>query len=241
MKSQQRHQLKQNEFAAGVVRLSEAARGNGRRLAIAVLAVVILAGAVGGFLLWRKHTREQAGALFAAAMAVTESPIAPPSTVPGAPQAPGTFPSTKARLEAAVAAFTQVVKAYSSSPDGIAAQYEMAGALLALGRFSEAEKAYEDVVARAGSGSIYNATARMGLAEALAAQGKYDRAIKEYTDLAAARDGQLPVDGVLVQLARTYLSAGKADDARATFKRVADEFPNSSYVAEARQELARLG
>ncbi len=51
----------------------------------------------------------------------------------------------------------------------------------------------------------------------------------------------LPVDGILVQLARTYLKAGKVSDARATFKRVTDEFPNSIYVAEARQEIARLG
>jgi outer membrane protein assembly factor BamD (BamD/ComL family) len=97
------------------------------------------------------------------------------------------------------------------------------------------------VMARAGATSIYGAAARMGLAETLAGEGQYDRAIKEFGDLAAQRDGLLPVDGILVQLARTYLKAGKLSDARATFKRVTDEFPNSTYVAEARQEMARLG
>jgi outer membrane protein assembly factor BamD (BamD/ComL family) len=46
---------------------------------------------------------------------------------------------------------------------------------------------------------------------------------------------------VLVQLARTYVKAGKATEARATFKRVVDEFPNSNYVSEARQQMALLG
>ena len=81
----------------------------------------------------------------------------------------------------------------------------------------------------------------MGLAEALTSEGQYDRAIKEYTDLAAQRDGLLPVDGVLVQLARAYVKAGKTNEARATFKRVVDEFPSSTYVGEARTQMALLG
>jgi TolA-binding protein len=133
-----------------------------------------------------------------------------------------------------------VATAYPSTPDGLAAAYEAAGIMFGLGRLGEAEKAYQDVIARAGS-SIYGPAARMGLAETLAGEGQYDRAIKEYADLAAQRDGVLPVDGVLVQLARTYVKAGKATEARATFKRVVDEFPNSNYVSEARQQMALLG
>ena len=90
---------------------------------------------------------------------------------------------------------------------------------------------------RAGGSSFYGSVARLGLAETLASEGKFDQAIKEYSDLAAQRDGALPVDVVLVQLARTYAKAGKAADARATFKRVVDEFPNSVYVTEARQQM----
>src|SRR3972149_4049452 len=181
MKTQHRHQLKQNEFAASVARVTGAVREQGTRLAVGALIVVLLAGAIGSYFLWRKHTRDQAGALFATAMAVAGSPIAPAPTVPGATQAPGTFPSAKARQEATVTAFQQVAKAYPSSPDGLAAHYEAAGGVLALGRFPEAEKAYQDVIDRAGSASIYGATARLGLAETLVAEGQYDRAIKAYT------------------------------------------------------------
>jgi TolA-binding protein len=240
MKAHQRHQLKQNEFATTVARVGDTVREHRSRIAVGIVAAVVVAGAIGGYLVWRKHTRDQAGALFAQATAISDAPIAPAPTVPGAAQAAGTFATVKARQEAAVAAFERVAKAYPSTDDGIAASYELAGELLSLGRLPEAEKAYQDVIARAGS-SIYGASARMGLAETLTAEGQYDRAIKEYTDLAAQRDGVLPVDGVLFQLGRTYLKAGKAADARAAFKRIADEFPNSNYVADAREQLSRLG
>ena len=240
MKAQERHQLKQNDFAATVARVTATMREQGNRVAMVFVIAVLAIGAGTGYFFWRKHTRDQAGALFAAAMAVAESQIAPAPTVPGKQQAPGTFATPEARQQAALQAFQQVANAYPSTPDGVAAAYQAAGALFALGRLAEAEKAYQDVIARGGS-SIYGAAARMGLAETLAGEAQYDRAIKEYADLAAQRDGMLPVDGVLVQLARTYVKAGKTTEARATFKRVVDEFPNSNYVAEARQQMALLG
>jgi TolA-binding protein len=83
--------------------------------------------------------------------------------------------------------------------------------------------------------------ARMGLAETLVEEKQFDRAIKEYTDLSAQRDGIVPVDSVLPQLARAYVKAGKTTEARATFKRVVDEFPDSNHVTEARQQVTLLG
>jgi outer membrane protein assembly factor BamD (BamD/ComL family) len=44
-----------------------------------------------------------------------------------------------------------------------------------------------------------------------------------------------------MQLARTYAKAGKASEARAAFKRVVDEFPDSNFVTEARQQMTVLG
>ena len=241
MKAQERHHLKQNEFAATVARVSDSVRENRSRLVIGVLVVAVLLTAVGGYFWWRGRTQNEAGALLAAAMVITQSPIAPAPTLPGATQTPGTFTTVKERQEAALVAFEKVAAAYPASPDGLAAAYQMAASLYALGRLPDAEKAYADVIQRAGGTSLYGMSSRMGLAQTLAAQGQYDRAIKEYTDLAGLRDGLLPIDGVLVELARTYVKAGKRTDARATFKRVVDEFPTSGFVTEARQQIALLG
>ncbi len=239
MKAQERHHLKENEFVATVARVSATVRDNRDRVILGIAAIVLIVGVGAGYFFWNKHREDQAGAMFALAMAAYESQIAPPPTVPGAKQAAGTYPTIRARQEAALQAFQQVADAYPSTANGKAALYQVAGTLVALGRLAEAEKTYHDVVSRAGS-SIYGPAARMGLAETLVAEGQYDRAIKEYTDLAGQRDGMLPIDGVLMQLARTYVKAGKTTDARAAFKRVVDEFPQSPYVTDARLQITLL-
>jgi hypothetical protein len=82
--------------------------------------------------------------------------------------------------------------------------------------------------------------AKLGLAEAQARAGKFDQAIAAYKDLASNTSTTLPVDGILMQLGRTYLTAGKPMDAEQTFNRIVTEFPDSQFVVEARQELDTL-
>ena len=43
-----------------------------------------------------------------------------------------------------------------------------------------------------------------------------------------------------MQLAETYVKAGKRSDARAAYRRVVDEFPESVYIEEARRQVAAL-
>jgi TolA-binding protein len=240
MKAKERHQLKENEFAASTARVVAAVNQNRDRLVVVALAVVVVAAIVGGYFFWQRRTEDRAGAMLGIAMATVDAQIAPASTLPGAAQTPGTFPTEKARDEAALKALQEVANSFPSAQAGIAARYQAAGTLLRLNRLTEAEQTFREVADRAGS-SVYGPVARLGVAETLLAQGKNDEAIKAFSDLAADRDGMLPVDGVLMQLARACSKAGKPQEARAAFKRVVDEFPESSYVAEARRELALLG
>jgi outer membrane protein assembly factor BamD (BamD/ComL family) len=82
--------------------------------------------------------------------------------------------------------------------------------------------------------------ARLGEADAHLAAGQYDPAIAIYKELADRNDEDLPLDGVLVQLGRAYAGAGKTTEARQTFTRVLDQFPESPFLTEARRELDRL-
>ncbi|HYN08659.1 MAG TPA: tetratricopeptide repeat protein [Vicinamibacterales bacterium] len=239
MKAQERHHLKQNEVAQTAARVVETFAANRDRIMMVSVVVLLVLAIGGGYLYWRKRTNDKAGAMLGIAMAVTQSQIVPAPTVPGATQAPNTYPTDRARQEAALKAFQEVAATYPSTDAGLAAQYHAAGALLSLGRLAEAEKAFADVAARTGS-SVYVPMAKLGRAEALAGQTKYDDAIKALTDLSADRDGALPIDGVLMELARTCVKAGKKEEARAAFKRVVDEFPESAYSQDARQQLALL-
>jgi outer membrane protein assembly factor BamD (BamD/ComL family) len=82
--------------------------------------------------------------------------------------------------------------------------------------------------------------ARLGLAESQAQSGQYEPAINTFKDLAQKKDGQVPVDGVLIRLGRTYLDAGKRAEAEQTFNRIVSEFPESPFSGDARRELDQL-
>jgi TolA-binding protein len=244
MKRSERHHLKENELAQTIARASEIMTTRRREITGAIAAVVILVAAIAGYLLWRSRIEARAGAALAEAVAVSEAPIAPPAAPaqPGTPAPtppPGSYPTEKARLEAALPKFLEVASEYPSTDAGLAARYHAASALAALGKSQEAQTRYQEVIDRDRAG-IYGQMARLGLADLQVAAGQYDRAITLYKELTADRDTRLPVDGVLMQLGRAYARAGKPSDARLTFRRVVDEFPESLYAAAAKQELAKL-
>ena len=238
MKAKERHQLKQNEFAETARRTVDTVKANQKQIVLGVVAAVIVIAGVSGFLMFRKSRANESGAKLGTAMAIAQAVISPPSTLPGATQPAGTYPSETARSEAALKAFQEVVTAYPGTPAAISAKYESAGELLDLGRPAEAEKLFAEVAAS--NSDLYSAVARMGVAQSKVATGQYDDAVKLLTDLSAIRDGALPIDGVLIQLAQAYVKAGKTKDARAAYQRVVDEFSDSAYAFEARQQLASL-
>ncbi len=240
MKSQERHHLKTNEFAVQTARVAETLQSNRDRLLMIVGGIAVIATIIGVYLFMQRRTDERASALLGEGLTIQQAQIAPAPTIPGAKQQAGTYPTEQARAEAALTAFQKAIDEYPSHDAGIAARYHRAGVLLSLGRAQEAETAFAEAASAAGS-SITGAMARLGQAQAQAAQKKYDEAIKLLTDLSGQRDSELPIDGVLIELARVYQRAGRSQDARATFKRVVDEFPMSPYAGEARQQMATIG
>jgi TolA-binding protein len=240
MKSIERHKLKENEFAHTVARARDVIDTRGRDMATIALVVVAAVVLALGYTAWRHSRDAKANTMLAAALAVSEAPVvAPVAPAPGSPmpvQQPGTFQTERAKLEASLPKFVETADAYPSSAAGIAARYHAAGTLATLGRFAEAQQKYQEVVDKAGS-SIYGRTARLGLAQVQVAQAKYDDAIKIYQELSTDTTSQIPVDGVLMELGRAYLKAGKKADAAHAFTRVVEEFPQSLYIADARREM----
>lgn len=239
MKSTERHELKRDGFAETTFSVVDTVRENQRKIAVGVGILLVLLVVTGGVMAWRGRQANQAGAMLGRAMAIAQSQIVPASTLPGATQAAGTYPTVQARSEAAVNAFTEVVTTYPGTEGALVARYHIASELLAAGRAAEAEQAFASVAAEARSG-VYAASARLGQAQAQLASGRTDDALKIYTELAAARDSVLPTDGLLMELGRASIQAGKPAEARAAFQRVIDEFPESTYVQQAQQQIAAM-
>jgi TolA-binding protein len=244
MKSTERHKLKENEFAHTMARTRDMVAQRQREITTTVVLVVAAILLVGAYFVWRSSRDNKAQTLLASALAVAEAPVvAPPPPAPGsAPpvQQPGTFRTERERLEAALPRLQQAADAYPDSEAGITARFRLAASLAELGRFSEAEQRYQEVAQKAGSRSVYRQTARLGVGEAQLAQGKADAAMSTFKDVSTDTSSMLPVDGVLMQLGRAALVAGKKDDATRAFTRVVEEFPQSLYVSEAKEKLTDL-
>lgn len=251
MKSTERHHLKQDQLKATLADTFERLEQNRRQWLWGAIGLVVLLVAMGGYTWWHQQVTAKSSALLAEAMVVAEAPVVPatPPTPPGqaagtpparaTPPAPGSYPTEKARLEAALAKFVAAADAYPSTPAGLLARYHAATTLVGLGRDAEAARRFQEVVDKDGSG-LYGRMARLGLAEVQVRQGTFDPAIATFKELATTAKDDLPVDGVLMSLGRAYAAAGKKTEAGQTFKRIGDEFPTSPYAADAKKQLDAL-
>jgi len=238
MKTAERHHLKTNEFAQRVADATQFWNTHRSTVTAAVVLVIAAIAAAGGYAAYRQQRAAQAGAALADAEAVAAAPVAPAGT-PGAAAPPaGTYATTEARDQAAADKFLAVATTYGAAPEAIAARYRAASLFAQLGRRADAEREFKAVIDK--DGGLYGRMARLALAELQAQAGQYDAAIQAFRDALARTDSDLPADGLLMQLGRTYLLAGKKTEALQTFTRVIDEHPQSLYAGEARREVDAL-
>ena len=235
MKRTERQHLKENEFAQLAASTREALEERGGQLGKIIIGVVVVLVAVIGVTVYRNSTDSRAGRMLGEAMAVQDARVGAPDA-PGTPSTGTSFPNEKEKLTAMATKFKAVADAFPGTDQGNFARYREAGAQMALGNAKEAAAAYQQVIGAAGD-SIYGQMAKLGLAETQARSGEFDKAIETFKAMSTNKDGTLPVDGILMQLARTYREAGKGSDAEQTLNRVVSEFPDSQFAAEAKKEL----
>ena len=237
MKRLERHRLKENDIEAFARQARERFESRKRETTIVLVALAAILVVGVGYWAWRARIDSRAHALLAEALTVQQARVGPPADAAGVPGL--SFPTERERAQAALTKFKIAADAYPSTDAGIFARYQEAATFMALGSATEAAALYQQVVDRAGN-RIYGQMARLGLAEAQARSGQYDQAINTFKELAQRKDGPLPVDGILMQLGRTYREAGKRADAQQTFNRLVQEFPESPFSADAKRELDSL-
>ena len=246
MKTNERHHPKDNELAIALGQAQDWAGGHSRTIITIVAAVVLLGGGVLGYRAWASSKDNQARLLLAEAMVIEEAramPPAPPSGTTNYPNAmggqlPGTYPTEKAKLEAALPKFRAAADAHPATDSGLTARFHVAKTLVALGRFNDAVPEYDQVIA--GGNTLLARSARLGKAEAQLRGAQYDPAIATLKQLVDQKDATLPAEAVLMELARAYKLAGKTEDARKTFTQITEQHAESQYAGDARAELEKL-
>jgi tetratricopeptide (TPR) repeat protein len=246
MKTTERHHLKDNELAMALGQAQGWLTQNQRHVLAFIALVVVIGGGVAGYAAWQNSVENRARVMLAEAMVIEEARVMPPAPPTGTTndptavggQQPGTYPTEKAKLEAALPKFIAAADAYPANDAGLTARYHAARALVTLGRFDEAVSNYDQVIA-AGSGLLAK-SARLGKAEAQLRAAQYDPAIATLKELVDQKDVTMPPDAMLMELARAYKLAGKTEDARKTLNLVVEQHAESQYVPEAKAELEKL-
>jgi len=239
MKRTERRHLKQNEFQQAVTQALDMLGERRSELTRTVLVLAVIGLAAASYYAWYQYRQDKAHSMLADAMVIQDSRVGPPAEATASGSGGKTYPTERDRAQAAIAKYQAAADAYPSTDAGLFARYQEASLQASLGNSADAIKAYQSVIDRAGD-SLYGQMAKLGLAEAHARAGQYDQAITTYKELSLRKDGQLPIDGILIQLGRTYRDAGKNADAQQTFNRLVEEFPESPFNADAKREIEAL-
>ena len=224
-----RKELKRNDLAETFGRTVDyvAHHRRGATEAIgAAVAVVLLAG---GFFLFRGWREHQAGKELSAALEILESPLASDAAAASAPR---TFPNAEARESEAAKHLREAAKKGSTDAG-------RAATVILAARTEKSATAAETLtkVAREARFEVA-AVAEIDAARLLAAEGKTTEAIDRLKRAIESPESSIPKDALLFALGETYEKAGSAADARATWQRIVNDYPNSPYRSEAQQKIS---
>ncbi len=243
MKHSEREHLKENELAKALASANQAIGQHRSQYLVIGGGIVAVLVAIAGYTTWSRNADNRVSGLLADAMVVYDAPVQAPippaetGSTAAPTQAPGTYPTERAKLEAALPKFLAAADSSPSSGPGRLARFNAASILVTLGRYDEARAQYDqlasgtDLVARA---------AALGRAQAQIRAGQFEPAIEGLKTLSTQTTTELPVDGVLMELAKAYRASGKIDDARKTLNEIVEKHAESPFATEARAELDKL-
>lgn len=211
-----------------------------RKLIFGVLGgLVALAAFVFGVAAWLDSRGAEANRLLARGIQLWQAPIAPTAPKPDDAAAPS-FATESARQAAAKKVFDELHDRFGGSEAADAASLYLAQIALGEGRRGDARQLWQDYLDEH-AGSITAAGVRLSLFALDRGEGKAAEVEKEIRRLLETPEKELPDDALLAQLATTQEALGRESDAKLTWQRLVDEYPESTYAGEARQKSGAVG
>ncbi len=234
MDSAHREDLKRNELKEALDRGIHYAEDHARTIVWAVAAALGVALVGVALFLWWNSRRASANDLLAHGLRVYDAPIVATGARPDDPTSPS-FASESARRDKARELFTALDSRFGGGRVGQVAKLYLAQIALAENDAERARRLWTEFLDDEPTGPLA-ATARVNLYRLDRDQGKSQAVADELAKMLEQADRPLPNDVILYQLALTYESMGKREDAAAAYRRIVEEHPQSPYFATAQQE-----
>ena len=234
MDSVTREDLKRNELEEALGKGIHYAEDHKRMLIWGVGGVVGVALLVAGIFLWIGSRKDGANELLGKALLVDGAEVVASGANPADVVRP-TFASESARRARAKELFAELDDRYGSTATGRVAKLYLAQIAIAENDSEKAKQLWRAFLDAEPSGAL-SATARVNLYKLDREQGRGTELIGELQKMIELADKPLPADVILYQLALTYEALGKSDDAKASWRRIMDEYPQSPYTADAQRE-----
>ena len=229
-----RKDMKRNELGEALERSRSFVETNAKILIIAAIAVAVAILVGAGIWWWLAHQSTQASIALAEALEVYRAPVGPEAE----PVEEGgvTFADAAARRARAAELFGEVRSSYRFADAADVAGVFLGQIAAEEGDVERAREMWSEFVAEH-EDHILADQVRVNLIHLDREQGRAEQLLPELQAMldAAPDDRRLPGDVVLYEMARTYEALDRGDEARATWQRLADEYPASPYAAEARQ------
>lgn len=201
-------------------------------------AVVVLGGALLGFLQWQR-VRERTASMALGNLVATETrPVGAPAATEPRPAA-SPFATAKERAEAVLSQSDQMLRDQGGSQAARGARVLRAQALAELGRYDDAAVAYQELAGTTPTDAV-GVSAAFGRAHALAAAGKTEAAVDELKRLASLGSPFVPKDYALKTAAAIAERAGAFESALSLYRRIVDEAADSPAAGEAKPKIEEL-
>jgi tetratricopeptide (TPR) repeat protein len=231
--TQTRHALKQDRFATATASGLDWLQTNRTNTIIAVIAVVIVAALIiTGAVVYNSRSA-RANDLFGQAMDIYNTPLVNPSQ----PALPGdkTYPTAKARAEAANPLFVQLADHYGWLKTGDNAEYFAGLTYLDMGQTADAERELQK--AADSHDKSLAALAKMALAGVYRQTGRTDQAATLYKQLIKDPTLTVPASAAKLQMAGMYETTNPAE-AKKLYAELKDQDKTTAAGQIAAQKLA---
>lgn len=227
-----RKQIKQDEFVSLIDKGLQWMGENWQRAAIgfgAAIGVALLYWAASALLASRASSAARA---LNTALTTLQAPVGTAASEPTGP----TFTTESERLDAAEKEFSRVSSRYWLTPQARVAKLYLARIAVDRGDVDGALRKFTEIASRKDDDAVVR-MAMLDLVNLRLARKEGYLVAPDLEAMAAGRDPRLPRDAAMFLLAEVRSQEGKAKEAAELYRKLTEDFPESSYRYEAQQRL----